>query len=61
MSEVRRQIGNAVPPVGVNAVAKRLMPLFSGEYETVNLNPEYMMMKAMTVKKRLEYVTSQMN
>ena len=61
VSEVRRQIGNAVPPVGVQAVARRLLPLFTGDYEPVDLKPEYEKMKAMTVKNRLEYVTSQMN
>ena len=61
VTEVRRQIGNAVPPEGVRLVAKRLLPLFTGEYEPVDLIPEYEKMKKMTVKERLEYVTSQMN
>ena len=60
-TNVRRQIGNAVPPVGVRAVAKRLLPLFTGKYTPVDLLPEYEKMKAMTVKQRLEYVTLQMN
>lgn len=60
VTEVRRQIGNAVPPQGVRAVAKRLFPLFTGEYEPTNLMPEYELMKAMSVKERLEYVTKQM-
>lgn len=60
VTEVRRQIGNAVPPVGVQAVAKRLLPLFAGDYAPVDLLPEYEKMKEMTVKQRLEYVTSQM-
>lgn len=59
-TEVRRQIGNAVPPVGVRAVAKRLLPLFTGEYTPVDLHDEYEKMMAMTVKERLEYVTKQM-
>jgi DNA (cytosine-5)-methyltransferase 1 len=57
---VRRQIGNAVPPQGVRAVAKRLLPLFTGDYTPVDLLPEYNLMKEMTVKQRLEYVTAQM-
>lgn len=61
VAEVRRQIGNAVPPVGVRAVAKRLLPLFTGDYTPIDLVPEYEKMKEMTVKQRLEYVTSQMN
>lgn len=60
VAEVRRQIGNAVPPVGVRAVAKRLLPLFMGEYEPVDLRPEYEKLKAMTVKERLAYVTAEM-
>ena len=61
VTEVRRQIGNAVPPEGVRLVARRLLPLFTGEYEHIDLMPEYEKMKNMTVKERLEYVTSQMN
>ena len=60
VTEVRRQIGNAVPPEGVRAVARRLLPLFTGEYEPVDLTEEYELMKHMTVKQRLEYVTNQM-
>lgn len=60
ITEVRRQIGNAVPPEGVRLLARRLRPLFSGEYEPVNLMPEYEKMRSMTVKERLNYVLSQM-
>lgn len=60
VSEVRRQIGNAVPPDGVRLVARRLLPLFTDEYEPVDLTEEYEKMKKMTVKQRLEYVTNQM-
>ncbi len=61
VTEVRRQIGNAVPPEGVRLVARRLLPLFTGEYEPVDLLPEYELMKGMSVKERLEYVTNEMN
>lgn len=61
ITEVRRQIGNAVPPKGVNLVARRLLPLFSGNYQHVDLNSEYENMKSMSVKERLEYVSEQMN
>lgn len=60
ITEVRRQIGNAVPPEGVRTLARRLKPLFTGEYAPVNLKPEYDVMKEMTVKERLNYVTAQM-
>lgn len=61
VTEVRRQIGNAVPPEGVRLVARRLMPLFTGEYEAVNLISEYEKMKQMSIKERLDYVTNEMN
>lgn len=37
ISEVRRQIGNAVPPNGVRETAKALLPLFKNEYKKVDL------------------------
>lgn len=37
VTEVRRQIGNAVPPQGVREVAKKLKPLFEGNYNPVDL------------------------
>ena len=61
ITEVRRQIGNAVPPKGVRPVARRLLPLFRENYERKDLMPEYEKMKSMTVKERLDYVSSQMN
>lgn len=60
-TEVRRQIGNAVPPQGVRLLARRLLPLFTGDYEPVDLNPEYELMRMMSVKERLEYVSRQMD
>ena len=61
ITEVRRQIGNAVPPQGVRLVARRLKSLFTGEYTPMDIQIEYDLMKGMSVKTRLEYVTSQMN
>ena len=61
VTEVRRQIGNAVPPEGVRPVARRLLPLFTGEYTPIDLTPIYNLMHDMTVKERLEYVTEEMN
>lgn len=61
VTEVRRQIGNAVPPEGVRPLARKLLPLFTGKYTAVDLKPEYDKMKAMSVKERLEYVTAQMD
>lgn len=60
ITEVRRQIGNAVPPQGVRAVARRLFPLFTGQYRHIDLYSEYEKLKALSVKERLELVASEM-
>lgn len=60
ITEVRRQIGNAVPPEGVRETAKRLMPLFTGEYTPINLQEEYDELKKLSVKERLSRVTEEM-
>lgn len=54
-AEVRRQIGNAVPPEGVRSVARGLLPLFRNEYERVDLTSLAKRLKKLTVKERLEY------
>ena len=38
VAEVRKQIGNSVPPAGVEAVAKELMKIFSGDYPKIEEN-----------------------
>lgn len=55
IAEVRRQIGNAVPPVGVIEVAKALWPLFNEEYEKTNLEKLSEELKSMPLKERLDY------
>lgn len=60
VAEVRRQIGNAVPPEGVRAVARRLKPLFTDNYERIDLQPVFEKLSVMSVKERLEYVTKEM-
>lgn len=60
VAEVRRQIGNAVPPEGVRAVARRLKPLFTGEYEKVDLYKIYTQLSNMTIKERLDLATEEM-
>ncbi len=60
VAEARRQIGNAVPPEGVRLVARRLKKLFDGNYERVDLEKLYEKLKEMTVKERLDFVTSEM-
>ena len=61
IAEVRRQIGNAVPPEGVRLLARRLLPLFKGDFKRKNLYIELEKLKAMSVKERLNYVAAEMN
>ncbi|MDY4184497.1 MAG: DNA cytosine methyltransferase [Sodaliphilus sp.] len=51
-TEVRRQIGNAVPPVGVHAIATALKPLFEGNYERVDLKARLEELKRMPFELR---------
>jgi len=60
-TEVRRQIGNAVPPAGVRAVARRLKPLFTGDFEKIDLSCIYNELMKLTVKERLDRITIEMN
>lgn len=55
-TEVRRQIGNAVPPVGVHEVAKALKPLFLGEYKKVDLYKTLETLKAMPFEERYKLI-----
>lgn len=55
VTEVRRQIGNAVPPRGVHALAKALMPLFTEDYKEKDLESLSKSLKEMSIKKRLNY------
>lgn len=56
IAEVRRQIGNAVPPVGVHAVANALKPLFLGEYEPVDLQKKFDELKAIPWNERYKMI-----
>lgn len=55
-TEVRRQIGNAVPPVGVHAVAETLRPLFEGNYERVDLHARLEELKNMPFEQRYRQI-----
>lgn len=55
ISEVRRQIGNAVPPDGVREVAKALMPLFKNKYKKIDLVELDEKLKSLSIKERMEY------
>lgn len=56
-TEVRRQIGNAVPPVGVHALANALKPLFSEDYERIDLQAVLKAYKDMPFEERYKLIT----
>lgn len=51
--EIRRQIGNAVPPVGVIEVVNRLNRLFLNDYKKQDLSHLYEVMLQMPLKEKL--------
>ena len=53
ITEVRRQIGNAVPPDGIVSVVESLIPLFNGNYSQVDLYEMSKKMQMMSIKERL--------
>ncbi len=53
-TEVRRQIGNAVPPDGIVALVKALIPLFLGNYERVHLDDLSQNLQQLPIKERLK-------
>jgi DNA (cytosine-5)-methyltransferase 1 len=55
VTEVRRQIGNAVPPDGVVLLAEILKPLFEGNYKKTDLNKINDELKKLSIKERLDY------
>jgi DNA (cytosine-5)-methyltransferase 1 len=57
-TELRRQIGNAVPPVGVIDLVNRISPLFAGDYERVDLAQIQSVFDRLTVKERLKLSNS---
>ena len=56
--EVRRQIGNAVPPVGVIQIVNRLTDLFQGEYKKQDLQDLYEVMLEMPMKEKVRLAKS---
>ncbi|MEA4886977.1 MAG: DNA cytosine methyltransferase [Bacteroides graminisolvens] len=56
-TEVRRQIGNAVPPVGVHAIAKTLKPLFFDEYEKIDLEEQQKQLQSLSLDERIKLIT----
>ncbi|WP_257182787.1 DNA cytosine methyltransferase [Corynebacterium cystitidis] len=60
-TEVRRQIGNAVPPQGVRALANRLMKVFTGKYERQDLTEEIARLRSMSIEQRLKEAEAEVN
>jgi DNA (cytosine-5)-methyltransferase 1 len=58
-TEVRRQIGNAVPPQGIAAVVEALIPLFKGDYPKVDLYEMSQKLQGMSIQQRLKWAESE--
>ena len=58
-TEVRRQIGNAVPPEGIAAVVEALIPLFKGDYPKVDLYEMSKKLQKMSIQQRLKWAESE--
>ncbi len=58
-TEVRRQIGNAVPPEGIAAVVEYLIPLFKGDYPQVDLYEMSKKLQGMSIQQRLKWAESE--
>ena len=59
ITEVRRQIGNAVPPDGIAAVVKSLIPLFQEDYIKVDLYEMSKKLQGMSIQQRLKWAESE--
>jgi len=55
VTEVRRQIGNAVPPDGVVLLAETLKPLFTNNYKKVDIEALSNDLKKKSIKDQLEH------
>jgi DNA (cytosine-5)-methyltransferase 1 len=58
-TEVRRQIGNAVPPSGLTAVVEKIKLLFDGCDRGVDLYNLRDKLQRMTIKERLKYIEAE--
>ena len=56
--EIRRQIGNAVPPVGMIDLVNRLNPLFEDDYRPVDLTRVQEFLESLPLKERLKLASS---
>ncbi len=59
ITEVRRQIGNAVPPEGIVSLVEALIPLFTGEYFPVDLYQMSKKLQMMSIPERLNLAKSE--
>lgn len=57
-TEIRRQLGNAVPPVGVVPLVNSLLPLFRGTYEKSDLQGLHEWMKQLPTKEKIRLAKS---
>jgi len=55
ITEVRRQIGNAVPPDGIATVVQSLIPPFQGDYPKVDLYKMSEKLQGMSIQERLKH------
>lgn len=60
-TEVRRQIGNAVPPAGMHAVGERLMDLYVGNYTPVDLEEQHVFLQSLNIDERLRLADGETN
>ena len=58
-TEVRRQIGNAVPPQGIAAVVEALIPLFKGDYPKIDLCEMSKKLQGVSIQQRLKWAESE--
>ncbi|WP_434222805.1 DNA cytosine methyltransferase [Limnospira platensis CENA597] len=59
LTEVRRQIGNAVPPDGMVALVKALIPLFNNSYKPVDLYKLNQELQKLSLSDRLKLANSE--
>ena len=60
-SEIRRQIGNAVPPDGIVSIVESLIPLFKNDYNKIDLYNLSKHLQAMSIKERLKLAESELD
>ena len=60
-TEVRRQIGNAVPPEGVRPLARKLRNLFEGDYVPIDLRDEIQRLHALPIEVRLKEAAAEVD